>query len=302
LPLTGSAIEEIEVHVYFKSSGGPKRSLESVFERFERFIPSLPEAKYSRKKAKLEISYVSHLGGSEVVKGYGPPKLELFVAGAREIAGELDVLRKKLTPTDDFRTEVFFEALRRKLDALPKDDNELVALKTVLDAQAAVERAAMDEWDKLGIDWDDFHPQSRVLLDAPFLWSCTDDFSPNGNDTGADVLGLFSDWRKSARRSPVAPFLDQLMRDWGIVVPPQADDESMRTVWEEARIGLAFAQLKIDGFCDEGVRAHALEGIAECRGRVVEKLRNWALYDERLRTLEVMEAKLKERLKEVRVC
>lgn len=301
LPPMGSAIEEIDVHVYFKSSAGPKRTLESVFERYERFLPSLPEAKFFRKKAKLEISYLSRLGGSEVVNGYGPPKLEIFVAGAREIAGKLDMIREKLKPADDFRVEAFFEALRRKLDALPKDDNELVALKTVLDAQAAAERAAMDEWEKLGIDWDDFHPQSRVILNSPFFWSCTDEFSPNGNDTGADALGLFSDWRKSARRSPVAPFLAQLMRDWGVVVPPQEDDESMRTLWEEARIGLAFAQLKIDGFCDEAVRAHALEGIAECRSRIAEKHRDWALYDVRLRTLEIMEAKLKERLKEARV-
>ena len=299
LPPLGAAIKEIGVHVYFRSSTGPKATLESLYTRYDRFLEGLPTSKFFRKKLKVEISFISKLGGSDVVAGYGPPKLDLFLAGAHEIAGQFEVLREKLKPSNEFDLEAFFKAIQRKLDAIPKNAEELDALKAALDAEGKMERESMDEWEKLGIDWEDYHPKCRAILDNPFFWNCTDDFSPNGNDTGADVLALYAEWRKRSPKSPAVPFLEQLMRDWGMPNPPPTDDDTLNATWEEAKIGLAFAQLKIDGLCEEPVRELALDALSHCRRRMHESHREWALLDERLRTIEMMESKLRDRSKEV---
>jgi uncharacterized protein YfeS len=299
LPPVGTAIKEIDVHVYFSSSTGPTGSLESLFDRYEGFIKRLPSSTYFKTKAKLEINFLSGLGGSETVAGYGPPKLSLFVAGAKEIAGQFSLIPRKLKSSDDFQSDVFLGAICRKLESLPRTTDEFEALKVALDAENKKELESMDEWEKLGIDWEDYHPKSRTVLSSPYFWDCGDDFSPNGNDTGADVLAMYAEWRKRARKASGVSFLEKLMRDWGVVVPPPPVDEATITVCEESRIGLAFAQLKIDGFCEEPVRALALESISQCRQRMVEQHRDWPLLGERVRTLAVMEAKLKERSEEL---
>lgn len=178
LPPLGAAIKEIDIHVHYKSSAGPKATLESMYTKYDRFPEGLPTSKYFREKAKVEISFISKLGGSDVVAGYGPPKLDLFLAGAREIAGQFEVLREKLNPSDEFDLVAFFKAIQGKLDAIPKSAEELDALKAALDAEGKMERESMDEWEKLGIDWEDYHPKCRVILDDAFFWDCTDDFSP----------------------------------------------------------------------------------------------------------------------------
>lgn len=171
-----------------------------------------------------------------------------------------------------------------------------MALKEQLDAESKRERDAMDEWEKLAVDWDDYHPSARAILDKPFFWDRTDDFSPNGNDTGADVLELYANWRKQARNSPAASFFSNLMRDWGVTEPHPSADDTMNGVWEEAKIGLAFAQFKVDGYCEDPVRFAALESIALCRSRITITHPNWEFLGERIRTLDLLEGKLRQAL------
>jgi hypothetical protein len=46
--------------------------------------------------------------------------------------------------------------------------------------RAASDEAAMSPWERLAIDWQDVHPTARSVLDDPFLWESSNDFSPNG--------------------------------------------------------------------------------------------------------------------------
>jgi uncharacterized protein YfeS len=290
-PNFGSAIRELDINIYFASGEGPKKTLESLHERFRLFIERLPAAKFYRKKAKFEVSYVSRLGDSRLI-GYGPVKFDLFLSGAREIAGELSVIGRKLKRSDDFDFDGFSKWIRERLDSLPKGLEELEILKERLDAEAKAERDAMDEWEKLGIDWEDYHPQAREILDQPFYWDCTDDFAPNGNDTGADVLGLYAERKKRTKNLSGMKFLEGLIRGWGFDASQPSDDELLTVTTEEARIGLAFAQLKVDGVCEDAVCVAALDSIAQCRARMTTQHGDWALLDERLRTLDMLECKL----------
>ena len=150
----------------------------------------------------------------------------------------------------------------------------------------------MSDWDKLAIDWEDFHPRARDILDEVFYWDCTDDFAPNGNDTGADVLELYQEWRTENQQRPAGAFFDQLMSEWDVSIPANGDKFSL-TTFEESIVGLAFAQLKIDGDCEAEIRTRALDSLAQQRQRTQELHRDWALFGERMRTLQLLESKLK---------
>ncbi len=292
-PDFGSAIREIDVNPYFVTPAEIVGSAESITDLYGRFIAGLPSRRYSRKKGKLELNYLSRLGDSRLVESFGPPKLDVFVAAAKEAAEHLLNAGACLKRSDDFDFAAFTEWIRQRLDSLPKDTEELAALAERLAEEAKRARDAMDEWDKLGVDWEDYHPNARQILDNPFFWKCADDFAPHGNDTGADVLSLYSEWRGKSKRTPAAKFLDQLVRDWGMTTAYPSGDETMDIMWEEAKIGFAFAQLKIDGVCDESVRSAALDAISRCRTRTIEKHRDWELFDERIRMLDQLESKLR---------
>lgn len=294
LPPLGLALKEIEIIACFRSGTGPKKTLESIHANFERFITTLPLITFHRQKARFTLTFLSELGNSTTVAGYGPPRLDLFNASAREIADRLTLLRSKLKASDDFRADVLDAEIRKKLGALPLTDQALQALKTRLDEEERREHEAMDEWEKLGIDWEDYHPQCRQILDDPFFWSGIDDFAPHGNDTGADVLGLYDDWRKQSPHVSAVRFLERLVRGWGFTQSPSPDDEIAVSALEEAKIALAFAQIKIEGVCEDPVRQLALAAIASCRQRTKERHYEWAMSHERLRTLDHMEGKLRE--------
>ena len=294
LPDLGEAVRELDINVYFRSDKGPQKRLESLYKQYHDFIEGLPSSRFFRKKGKIEINFLSRLGSSDIVSGYGPPKLELFRKGAHEIAGELSVIKKKIKESDDFQVDSFLDIIREKLKSLPRTLEEFEDLKTRVEEFSKKRIESMDEWEKLGIDWDDFHPKAREILDEPFFWDCTDDFSPNGNDTGADVLAFYQEWRKQNKKRPAATFFDRLMRDWDVVIPPPPGDEFSVMTFHESIVGLAFSQLKVDGFCETQIRDQALTSISRHRERIKKFHNDWELFEERMKTLDLIESKLKE--------
>lgn len=288
----GESIKDIEIHVYFKG-GVPKKSLESLYKKYHDFIEELPSTKFYRKKKKFEIDYLSNLGDSDVVSGFGAPKYELFIDSAKEIASALKILKTKIKKTDHFNYEEFNIFINKKINMLPENDIEFLKLQEILDLEWKRKLESMDEWEKLGIDWSDFHPTARVILNSTFFWKCADDFSPNGNDTGADVLSFYQDWRKKNRAKPAIAFFNKLMKDWGVDMSSTEKDDFSREAYEQSIVGLAFAQLKIDGACDSEISLLALKAIEKSRNWFTDHHRDWALYDERIRTLQEIEDKLK---------
>lgn len=291
-PGFGSAIAELDVHVYFKG-GKIKKTLESLFEKYHKFIDGLPSSTFYRKKNRFELNFLSGIGDATLVAGFGPPDFELFTESAKEIVGHFPALKAKLKKSDDFDLQAFVDFIESKIEKLPVTEGEFIQLQKKLEAERERKLASMDEWEKLGIDWIDYHPDSRKILDSPFFWHCADDFSPNGNDTGADVLGFYEKWRKMNRDGDGISFFEKLMADWGVSLPLNLDDDFSRETYEESIVGLAFAQIKIDGDSQQKVSELALKTIRSMRERIEELHKDWDLYDERIRTLYLMETKLK---------
>jgi len=289
LPRLGDGIREIEITVCFRNSGQPRASLESMHARFAEFVRTLPATRFLRKKGRFELVYLSNLGDASLVEGFGPPRLQLFVDSARELATQLTVLRSKVKAKDQFATGAFLDHISSKIAVLPASEEELTQLAEKLESEGKRQREAMDEWEKLGIDWDDYHPDSRAILDDPFFWDCVDDFAPHGNDTGADVLAAYTE---SKRRTPGVEFLDRLMQSWSMSLSPATDDAIEIATAEEAWIALAFAQVKLNGRIENDVRRRGLDAIASCRARHERNHADWDLLPERLRTLDLLEKKL----------
>jgi uncharacterized protein YfeS len=291
-PDFGSAIRELEVQVHFATPRVPGGDFKEIEDRYEAFLAAFPTAKFHRKRAKVELNYVSRLGDSRRVTDSRAADLDLFVRGAQELAAELAILGPRLRRSDAFDFSAFSGWLRTRLAALPQTEAELRQLTDRFAVEARNRAKAMDPWERLDIDWEEYHPQARPLLDDPFYWECADDFAPHGNDTGADILEFYRE--RSGRAQSGTQFLDGVLRDWGLnpVQPP--DDPLMVPVWEDAKIAVAFAQLKVDATCDPAVRAGALDAIARCRARIKAKHAGWELLGERLRTLEKMESKLSQ--------
>lgn len=141
----------------------------------------------------------------------------------------------------------------------------------------------------MGIDWEDFHPRARQILDDPFFWDGVNDFSPNGNDTGADLLESYRDWLAAHKDGQPIQFLEGLAKQWGYAGIGGMDDQ----VRDEAVIGLVFADIKLRAMCDEQTKRLALEAIG--RQRIKAKAAtDWPHRNDRLRSLERIETKLQQ--------
>lgn len=213
------------------------------------------------------------------------PNLPIFTQGLRDILAALPLLKTKLKASDAFDFQGFLSHCEAKQLQLPESEEDLTALLENLKAAEWRKRAGMSEWDKLGIDWDEFHPRARAILDDTFYWDCADDFAPHGNDTGADLLESYRDWLKKHRDGQVLRFLESLAREWGDL------GEFERGILDQAHIALAFADLKLRGTCDPDAKQLALEAI-ESQRTEAQADTTWVHRDERLRTLDILEKKL----------
>ncbi len=198
-------------------------------------------------------------------------------------------MKKRLKDADAFDLEAFLAHCESARQRVPGSEDALQNLAAELKAAQEARRDAMSPWEKLRIDWEDFHPRARTILDDPFFWDSGNDFSPNGNDTGADLLESYRDWlRRHADGQPVR-FLECLAQQWGY-----RDIEGMEEeIRDEAAIGLAFAEIKLRATCDQRASRLALEAVKRQRNRA-EAATEWPYRNERLKSLEKIEAKLQQ--------
>jgi hypothetical protein len=102
-----------------------------------------------------------------------------------------------------------------------------------------------------------------------------------------------ADYRKWLRRNPSGDpitFYRELIRRWGF--PPEPSRDLDRTVIDEAAVALAFAEFKLRADCRPSVAALARAAIQRQRQHAIEA-ENWPHKDERLTSLDVLEAKLR---------
>ena len=285
----GSAVSELTVTFHFPHTGQARRSLEKMYADFHANRQSLPKVVFRRKRGQASIDIASELLDGKDWEQTRGLSLALFKAGVADTIAALELLKKRLTPKDDFSLAAFLAHCSKAQSRLPSTVEELAALAEECKKRQTARYAAMSPWERLGIDWRDFHPDARQILDAPFFWECTNDFAPNGNDTGADLL---ADYRKWLRRNPSGDpilFYQGLIRRWGFPLQPSSDLE--RTVRDEAAVALAFAEFKLRADCRPAVAALARAAIQRQRQQAIQVV-DWPHKEERLKTLDMLEAKL----------
>ena len=123
------------------------------------------------------------------------------------------------------------------------------------------------------IDWNNFHPLARGILDDPFFWEYASDLSPHGNDTGADLLEDYRRWNKRHGTESPMNFLAGLFKGWDIKpidwsITSENDVEQLDKeqpiplrVCNEAAIALAFAALKMRASCPADVVTLAMNAL-----------------------------------------
>jgi uncharacterized protein YfeS len=288
-PGFGPAITELTVTMHFAHSPPPKKTLERLFEDFHDSLAKLPQVDFRRSREQASVAYQSALMEGRDLHRSRDLSLALFTAGLAEVIDRLSMLRSRLKPSDAFDLSGFLAHCELRRTTAPETQAALESLAADLMRKHQEASARLSPWDKLGLDWRDFHPDARSILDDPFFWSSTDDFSPNGNDTGADVLGLFRDWSKRHPDRAPTEFLSSLMRQWGIAVPPASQTDEY--VYDEASIALAFAEFKLRATCDPQIAALAKAAVARQRAQA-QAASDWSHRDERLHSLNRIEAKL----------
>jgi uncharacterized protein YfeS len=136
------------------------------------------------------------------------------------------------------------------------------------------------KWDQLDLDWTEFHPNARSILDDPFFWDLVDHYSPNGSDGGYDVFMGYKQWRIQNPPGKEKEFLDNLIKGWGFN-EISCNDEAAHGMLDNALIALAFAAIKFDGTCSEWSAKSALQAIArrrqfpsDYRHEIFDKIKN----------------------------
>jgi len=254
-PDFGKAISELTVTFHFPTSGPARKSLEQLCTSFHANRTSLPKVVFRRSREQASIDVASDLLDGSDWEARRGLSLPVFTAGVKETLAALQFLKSRLTAKDNFSLDAFLSHCQCREASLPTTDEALAQLKTVLEQRHAAIRAAMSPWERLGVDWRDYHPNARQILDDPFFWEQANDFSPHGNDTGADLL---SDYRSWLKRNPTGEPLDfyrNLITRWGFSL--DAPDSTARSVMDEAAVALAFAELKLRGECRPKVSERA---------------------------------------------
>ncbi len=286
----GKAISELTLTFHFPTSGPPRKTLEQLYANFHTNRLELPKVVFRRSREKASIDVASNLlDGSDVETRYGL-SLPLFTAAVKETVVALRLLKTRLTAKDDFSLEALLAHCERREASLPTTDEALAQLKTVLNQKRAAIRAAISPWERLGIDWRDYHPNARQILDAPLFWEEANDFSPHGNDTGAD---LFSDYRSWLKRNPTGEPLDfyrNLITGWGFAL--NSSDSTARSVMDEAAVALAFAELKLRGECRPEVSELARQATDRQWQEALQAV-DWPHREDRLKSLDLIQTKLR---------
>ncbi len=222
--------------------------------RWQDWIGALPRRRFSRKSRSLTVALrgdptldaIAELTWSELTS-------DPLRRAARMVAQGLESLAAGLSPRDGVDLSDLITRAWALCDRTWPDDAEL---QSELAAAYALDRArieAMDPWAK--VDLRGAAKGAGAILDDPVDWSEGDDFSPHGNDIGADIL---ADWARVKRLMPEA-----LWRRFEVL-------DGLDRV--QAALGLAFAQVKKTGTCPPDLAAEVLDILAQDLGAAEERI------------------------------
>lgn len=303
----GPAIREFEILTCFR---GIRREVHSsLLPSIERFhttlLPSLPTAKLFRKKARVVLEYETSIVDATFLERYGFLSADIFSQVLREIAEKIHLIDVHLKKVDAFDLARFHSDVVRLAENSPKSDDDLRTLHIRIQTEKKQRIAAMDPWDRMAIEWDQFHPTARSLLNDTFFWELCNDYAPHGNDTGADLLSDFQKWNKRHPDQPAYQMARTLLREWNIAeigyppehktaIPSLLQSNSIAlAVTDDVMIAAAFAAVKCRGCCDSETRDLALNAIARQRLPEVITDRGWKDPAERIAKLDLMASALR---------
>ncbi len=288
----GPAISRLVVIFHFPHSGPPRKTLEGAFDRFANYLKKLPEVTFRRKRGDAEIRIASTLIDGTDWRAMRDMSPAHFRGAVVETVDALSLLRKRLKPGDQFDLDAFLAHCERTKSAIPATSEELADFAAHVKRQGEHRQASMSPWELLDIDWSDWHPDARRILDDTFYWEVSDDFAPHGNDTGSDLVADYRRWfRKEPAANPIE-FLERLLRRWGFA---EDQGENAHVVRDEAAVALAFAELKLRAACTGEVLGRACEAMRRQRQVAIAAV-DWPHREDRLRRLDMLEAKLAQQV------
>ena len=170
VPNFGPAVSELTLTFHFPTSGLPSGSLEQLYATFHADRLKLPKVVFHRSREKVSIDVASNLIDGSDGELWRSLSLPLLKGSFAETLTALGLLRPRFTAKDDFALDKFLDHCRRLQSSLPNTDEDLPVMKAQLEERRQAIRSAMSPWERLGIDWRDFHPDARRILDAPFYW------------------------------------------------------------------------------------------------------------------------------------
>lgn len=295
-------VASFEATVCLRTNLPPKRTLEALQSEFHAELETLPRIRWEAKKRRLSVRYQTRLGLAEELLYSGPPSGALVQSALAELATVLQANERSLARRPGLDARSFLELIDSLSQLIPMTDADVAAFR---DAHAQRRRAklALLPWsEQLGIDWAEYHPAARELLDDPFFWQQADDYSPHGNDTGADLLSDFRAWRRAHRASSPVDFLHRALRQWGFSMDWKRlpvdqwgpEVELAVQVHDEAAIALAFALIKLEGSCATEARVVALEALGRQADPRVGARFGWTIVTEREQALRKLRKALED--------
>jgi len=181
---------------------------------------------------------------------------EIFASAARELVAALEDLPRRIKPGDDLDASALLSFMRSRLEVLPGTQRELDRVIERLRDADARRWEAMDDWERLDIDWSVFAADARERLNDPFFFDHGDEEAPHGNDAGADVLAAYLE------RSPDdgLEFIEAHVRDMGY---ESLSGFANIDVWEhdELVIAAVFADLMVRGRTSAELKGLALQAL-----------------------------------------
>ena len=249
----------------------------------DSMVPALrmtSNARFERSRKKLVVNWASYRVEPNEGFSFSPDVLttDLYERTFSEVFDALDwALAIKIKRSDDFDPFAF-------MDWLGNERRKTWASDAALRADAAEAHEAnkarydsLDPWEKLDIDWLKLAANARDILNDPRDWSQGDDFSPHGNDTGADI---WASWSEYSRCSP-----ERASAALGVRVPTGPDDQDhIWWHWVEVHLALAFGHIKKKGSCPDALRAQTL-AVIRAEKRRAAPLSDWKHRDDWLERL-----------------
>ncbi|MCP4546676.1 MAG: hypothetical protein GY835_09465 [bacterium] len=286
LSYLGHGISDFESVACFRTKRPPRRTLEKHYSSFHEELSRLPKARWESRKSRLTIRYESQLGLAEKILEDRIVSLELFSRALDELISVVVELAPKLQKKRALNVVVFLDGLRGLSSCIPGSSEELTKYSEHQTAEKREELSKLPWDEQLGIDWNAYHSTAKELMDNPLFWRASGDFSPHGNDTGADLLVAYTSWNKRYPDANSQLFLEKLLSRWGMADTVRRlqskdpseyspDDEISMTVLHEALVALAFAELKLRGKCSSELALRAQSSFHRQQDPVIREKLGW---------------------------